>query len=187
MPRDYKHRKVKKKDSTPGWIWGLGGLAVGLAVALVVHIQDRRHYGRPPEPVANPAAIPSSARDDDALAGEDQPRSRFDFYEMLPRFEVVIPETEDEVTGGGAAIEPVSRSGTYMLQAGSFRTFADADRMKARLALQGLSSQIQKVTIDDKRWHRVRLGPYTDLDELQRTRQQLRDAEIDVLVLRVGG
>ena len=185
MPRDYKHRKLKKKESAPGWVWGLGGLATGLAVALAVHLEDRRNT-RPSEPVANTAAIPSSARDESALAEEEKSGSRFDFYEMLPRFEVVIPETEREVSKGGAEIRPVSKVGTYVLQTGSFRSFADADRMKARLALQGLQSQIQKVTIDEKRWHRVRLGPFTDLAELQKTRRQLRAANVDVLVLRVG-
>lgn len=181
MPRDYKHRN-KKKQPTPGWVWGLGGLALGLVVALWVHLQDRRNV-RPSEPVANTTAIPSSARADESLADE---KPRFDFYELLPKFEVVIPETESEVSKGGAETTPLSTQGIYVLQAGSFRSFADADRMKAQLALQGLQSQIQKVTVDDKRWHRVRLGPYTDLQELEQTRTQLRQTDIEFLVLRVG-
>ena len=185
MPRDYKHRKVKKKQA-PNWVWGLGGLAIGLSVAFAVHLQDRRQ-ARPTVPVANPAAIPSSAREEVALAQDEEPESRFDFYEMLKNFEVVIPETESEVSKGGSETAPVAKEGIYVLQAGSFRSLEDADRMKALLAFQGLTSQIQKVTIDDKRWHRVRLGPYTDLSELQQTRKQLRAADIDVLVLRVGG
>lgn len=183
MPRDYKHRKVRKQQ-TPAWVWGVGGLALGLAVALWVHLQDRRN-ARPSEPVANSTAIPSSARDDEELA-EEKPRKNFDFYELLPNFEVVIPETEREVSKGGAETTPLSKKGTYVLQVGSFRAFADADRMKARLALQGLQSTIQNVTIDDKAWHRVRLGPYTDLRELEQTRNQLRQTDIDFLVIRVG-
>lgn len=184
MTRDYKHRRARKNESAPNWVWGLGGLAIGLAVALAVHLQDRRRSA-PVEPVANTTAIPSSARET-ARAEEEKPAARFDFYEMLKNFEVVIPETESAVSKGTDEPEAVSRAGIYVLQAGSFRAFEDADRMKARLALQGFSSQIQKVTIDEKRWHRVRLGPYTDLDELQSARRQLRAADIDVLVLRVG-
>lgn len=183
MARDYKHRRVKKQQ-TPGWIWGLGGLAIGLTVALWVHLQDRQN-ARPAEPVANPAAIPSSARTEAKVASE-KPKKRFDFYDMLPRFEVVIPETEAEVSKGGAETAPVATGGIYVLQAGSFRAFADADRMKARLALQGLQAQIQKVTIDDKQWHRVRMGPFTDLRKLQDARSQLRQTDIDFLVIRVG-
>ncbi|MBT8137100.1 MAG: SPOR domain-containing protein [Gammaproteobacteria bacterium] len=184
MTRDYKNRRSRKKDATPGWVWGLGGLAVGLAVALAVHLQDRRQM-RPAAPVANTSAIPSSASEA-AMAEEEEPASRFDFYEMLKNFEVVIPETESTVSKTGNNPAPVAKAGIYVLQAGSFQAFEDADRMKARLALQGLQSQIQRVTIDDKRWHRVRLGPFTDLDELQTTRRQLREADVEVLVLRVG-
>ncbi|MDH3646528.1 MAG: SPOR domain-containing protein [Gammaproteobacteria bacterium] len=186
MPRDYKHRKTKKKESAPGWMWGLAGLAIGLSVALALHLQDRRN-ARPSEPVANTAAIPSSARDDSALTEEKSGRS-FDFYDILPNFEVVIPETEHEVGKGGVGNTPASnrQTGTYVVQAGSFRTFEDADRMKARLALQGLRSQIQKVTIDEKQWHRVRIGPYSILADAQKTRRQLREADLNVLVLRVG-
>ena len=106
---------------------------------------------------------------------------------MLPRFEVVIPETEAEVSQGSTGSAPVPSGGIYVLQTGSFRAFADADRMKARLALQGLQARIQKVTIDDSRWHRVRLGPYTDLAELEEIRTRLRQTDIDFLVIRVGG
>ena len=135
--------------------------------------------------MANAAAIPSSARDKEELA-EQEPEKRFDFYEMLPRFEVVIPETESEVKDSGHGIVPLPSGGIYVLQTGSFRAFADADRMKAQLALVGLQAQIQKVTIDDKRWHRVRLGPFTDPKELRKIRSQLRQTDVDFLVLKVG-
>lgn len=185
MPRDYKDSRARRDDTLPGWMWGLGGLALGLSVALAVHFKAER-LRAPTKPVANSSAIPSSARTDSGEQAEEEKPSRFDFYKMLPQFEVVIPEAEREVTEGGRRSEPVSRSGTYVLQAGSFRNFADADRMKAELALLGLESQIQKVTIDEKQWHRVRLGPYRDLDALQHARRQLRQADKTVLVLRVG-
>lgn len=186
MPRDYKNSKARRDDALPGWMWGLGGLALGLSVALAVHLKAER-LRAPSAPIANAGAIPSSAHSNaDSGEAAAEPASRFDFYKMLPQFEVVIPETEREVTEGGRRIEPVSRSGTYVLQAGSFRNYADADRMKAELALLGLESQIQRVEIDEQQWHRVRLGPYKDLDTLQRARRQLRQADMNVLVLRVG-
>jgi cell division protein FtsN len=45
---------------------------------------------------------------------------------------------------------------------------------------------VQRVSIDNNTWHRVRVGPITDLDELNRVKQRLTEAEIDVLVVRVG-
>ena len=82
---------------------------------------------------------------------------------------------------------PQPDTGLYVLQAGSFQSFADADRRKAQLALLGMESQIQRVTIDEREWHRVRLGPYDELNDVQRARRKLRKADIDALVLRVGG
>lgn len=76
--------------------------------------------------------------------------------------------------------------GAYVLHAGSYGSFAEADKVKAQLALLGISSQIQKITVDERQYHRVRIGPIEDLGELNRTRKRLRDARIDVLVIRVG-
>ena len=78
------------------------------------------------------------------------------------------------------------KAGTYVLQAGSFQNYADADRRRATLALQGIESQIQRVTIDQDTWHRVRVGPYSELNEVNRLRQQLRDGQIEVMVIRLS-
>jgi cell division protein FtsN len=72
------------------------------------------------------------------------------------------------------------------LQAGSFTTYADADRRRAQLALQGIESSIQKIKIDNKTYHRVRIGPTSDLDQLNLLRSRLRAAKIDALRIRLG-
>ena len=77
-------------------------------------------------------------------------------------------------------------SSDLVLQAGSFSEFTDADRRRATLALQGIESRIQRVTIDDKTYHRVRIGPIDDLDQLNVLRARLRAANIDVLRIRLG-
>jgi len=81
---------------------------------------------------------------------------------------------------------PETRRGTYVLQAGSYRNFADADRVRAKLALQGVESKVQKVSVDNDTWHRIRIGPISDLNQLNRLRAVLRKADVDVLVIRVG-
>jgi cell division protein FtsN len=72
------------------------------------------------------------------------------------------------------------------LQAGSYKNFADADRVRAKLALLGIESNVQKVTVDSDTWHRIRIGPISKLDDLNRMRQTLHKADVDVLVIRVG-
>lgn len=189
MPRDYKHRRSRKRQPTPGWVWGAGGLAAGLAVALFVHLQHQRPQPARAaiRPVADAEAVPSSVRAAPRRgrpAGEAGTKPRFAFYEMLPNFEVVLANEEPLASGDNVA--DVERAGSYVLQAGSFRNYSDADRMKAELALQGFEPRIQRVTIDDDRWHRIRIGPYDDLNRLNTARRRLREAGVEALTIRIG-
>jgi len=160
------------------------GLAIGLAVAFAIYINDRT----PRFSVKPVAEQPSNVDDNNERASnqpEALPETRFDFYYMLPKFEVIIPEQEPDVqieTGPQAIV----KSGVYVLQAGSFSEYKDADRRRATLAMQGIDSTIQRVTIDDKTYHRVRIGPIDDLNELNVLRSRLRAAQIDVLRIRLG-
>lgn len=110
---------------------------------------------------------------------------RYDFYEMLPNFEVVVPEKDREVKRDARAAK-VERPGVYVLQAGSYKNVGDAERVAAQLKLQGIDAKVQRVAVDNDVWHRVRVGPITDLGELNRVRKQLQAADVDGLVIRVG-
>jgi cell division protein FtsN len=188
MSRDYKHskRRTGGSGSLSGIAGFVAGLALGLAVAVGVYLFDRRPAARlaqeaPPmtrdeAPAAQKSAAPASASQD--------AETQFEFYEMLPKFEVVIPEQDGVAPAAGTG--PVQKPGAYILQAGSFRNHADADRVRALIAMQGVESKIQKVTIDRDTWHRVRVGPITNLKQLEETRSKLRNARIDALVIKVG-
>lgn len=77
-------------------------------------------------------------------------------------------------------------SKAYVLQAGSFRSYTQADKRKAVLALMGIEATIQTVAIDNsKTWHRVRIGPNTDLAKLQKIQQQLRNNHIECQLFKV--
>ncbi|MDJ0701004.1 MAG: SPOR domain-containing protein [Woeseiaceae bacterium] len=183
-------RRTTKKQEYPGWVWMLFGLGIGLSVAFAVYMQDASPPEQPQQAAREPASL-GNALDDNAEQGAaneplpERKKSRFDFYEMLPNFEVVIPEEEPEVARD-RELSAVEEPGVYVLQAGSFTQLADADRRRAQLAMQGIESQIQRVTIDDKTYHRVRIGPTDDLDELNLLRSRLRAAQIDVLRIRLG-
>ena len=180
----------KQQQDYPGWAWMLFGLGIGLSVALAIYMKDSEPGVTLP-PAAQDAASAANAIDDDnAVAtaspvAEEPPERRFDFYHMLPNFEVIIPEQEPDVSQD-IEQRAVERPGIYVLQAGSFTQYIDADRRKAQLALQGIESRIQRVTIDDKTYHRVRIGPTRNLDELNMLRGRLRQAKIDVLRIRLG-
>lgn len=132
-------------------------------------------------PGTTPGATPGASN---AAAPAESNDSGFDFYEMLPRYEVVVPEVEQVARPSGPTA-PVAAPGSYILQAGSFRSHADADRMQARLALLGIESRIQKVALDADEFHRVRIGPLDNVDELNRIRASLRQSGIDSLVMKV--
>lgn len=132
-----------------------------------------------PDPHRAAPADPEAATP--AAAGE-----KYDFYEMLPNFEVVVPEKDKEVKRDLPATARVERPGVYVLQAGSYRNESDADRVRSQLAMQGIDARVQRVAVDADVWHRVRIGPITRLEDLNRLRKQLQAADIDALVIRVG-
>ena len=185
MSRDYKN--TKRRSGGTNWSGAAGfvlGLALGLAVAMAVYLYDRRAtavVARQSEPIARDEPADSGK----PAAASQEAETQFDFYEMLPKFEVVVPEQDGATppTTGGKTVE---KPGAYILQAGSFRNHADADRVRALIAMQGVESKIQKVTIDKDTWHRVRVGPIANLQKLEETRSRLRQAQIDALVIRVG-
>ncbi|MCC7257825.1 MAG: SPOR domain-containing protein [Gammaproteobacteria bacterium] len=181
-----RHRRragspARSRRGTPGWLLLVAGLLIGAAV-VTGWSWVRAKLAAPAEPaVEQPAAPPKPP----PRPAERPPEKRFEFYDMLPDFEVVIPEEDREVRADRTPA-PVEVPGVYVLQAGSYSTYAEADRMKAQLALLGIGSQIQKISVDERQYHRVRIGPIEQLDELNRVRQRLRNARIDVLVIRVG-
>lgn len=174
-----KNNHRAKTSPTPGWVWLLTGLALGLFVALLVYISGRAPAVQPVASAA-PAASAPAVTDTRAVrkppaAATSQPR--FDFYTILPEMEVAVPEHE---TNG--------KPGKYLLQAGSFRSFGEADRLKASLVLLGLAASIQTVTVNNKdTWHRVHIGPYKSLAEVDAVRARLKENRIEAVVLKVKG
>jgi cell division protein FtsN len=185
--RDYKTKR-RKNSGFSGWTGVLCGLAVGLGVAAVVYIKDHRpdaQTARSTKAEKKKSRANEMPEAETAESGAEEPAKSYDFYDMLPKFEVVVPEKEKDVRPDIKSV-PETRRGTYVLQAGSYKNFADADRVRAKLALQGVESKVQKVSVDNDTWHRIRIGPISKLDELNRLRQILRKADVDVLVIRVG-
>ena len=74
----------------------------------------------------------------------------------------------------------------FVLQVGSFKQFEAADEIKAKLALMGVTADIQRVVINgqDVR-HRVRIGPYKDSNQLQQTKNRLLANDLDFMLLKL--
>ncbi len=72
----------------------------------------------------------------------------------------------------------------YYLQAGAFREMADAENTRAKLALLGFEAVISERVSDSGVLHRVRVGPYPQVESMNKARSKLLDSGIDVAIVR---
>lgn len=191
-PRDYKQRrkppgKSPVKQRSP-WLYFAAGLLTGVVATVAVYLNEYVPvplYVAPDKSKSEPKRATSGEKPGSEKAAV--PKPRFEFYTMLPEMEVAVPETDLEPPSKSAR-GAQTESGTYYLQAGSFRRPEEAEKMKASLAFLGLESSIQTVAINGTdTWHRVRLGPYSDLASLNEARRRLKENDIESIVLKVRG
>lgn len=199
MARDYKNSRSKAftrktRKPAPGWLWLAAGLVIGLFAAFLIWLDKRpADVGEPPSQAV--ALASSSVQKEEkekasekktavpaVSGGSGQPKPRFDFYTILPEMEVIIPDKEVK----NRAV-PKGPAESYFLQAGSFKNLADADALKANLALLGVEAKIQSVSAGGDTWHRVRLGPYSDLNQLDQVRARLRQNNINAIPVKGKG
>jgi cell division protein FtsN len=183
--RDYKRsRRSQFGLDLSRWRELCIGLAVGLCVALVIYVADRRALDTASNERPVPRRVSAASADPVVVADGVAPaEGKYDFYQMLPKFEVVVPEKERGTRIAPAA--PIDRPGVYFLQAGSYRDQSVAERIQAQLGKLGIEATVQRVAVDTDVWHRVRIGPIRDLALLNRLRAQLRQSDLDALVIRV--
>ena len=203
MSSDMKPRKSRpaKKKSGGGTLIGMFiglVLGVGIAAGVVWYLnKSPLPFNSKVSPPANGEA-PATGRKpapDQPLAlpgkpGDPVPEQRFQFYDILPGKADAVPDKADKAAARDEAKkeepkkderkeEPKESKVPLFLQAGSFSTPQDADNQKAKLAFMGIEANIQQVMVQDKTYYRVRIGPYTKLDELNRTRAELARSGID--------
>ncbi len=187
MATDYKRRSKRKPKPSgpPPWVWSMGGLIVGLFVAFLIFLKVASQ-----QPVSEEAALEILVKQEPVARKNPvpPPKPRFDFYSLLPEMEVVVPEEEIKGTPTREGVKRVEKPGTYLLQAGSFRSRKQADQLRARLALLGMETSIQTVSVNSKKaWHRVRVGPFNNLRDLNQARSQLKQNGIDAILIRLKG
>jgi cell division protein FtsN len=167
----------------------LVGILIGLVLGLGIALGVAWYLNKAPSPFVSrtpskpEAAKAPPAKGDDKPAATADAKPRFDFYKILPGSEE--PATEQQVKDAQKAPPSAARE-TFFLQAGAFQNAPDADNLKARLALLGIEATIQTTTVPDKGvWHRVRIGPYTRVEELNRTRDTLKQNGVETTLIKV--
>lgn len=149
------------------------GLAVGAVLAVGVALWAT---GSNPFKSVAPGPAPAPATPRPVPAATPEPAPSFDFYKVLP-----------SDTAGAIAPTPSAPADTplYYLQAGAFQNPADADNLKAQLALLGVEAAIQTRDLGDKGvFHRVRVGPLRAMDDVNRTRALLAQNNIPATLVK---
>ena len=144
------------------------GFVAGCVASLVVGIGIIKSADEAPVAVQSP----------ESPSVEIEVGPRFDFYTVLPNQELDL----------NSGIEPASLENNepdqaqYILQVGSFRQQADADRRRGELALLGLEATIESG--DSGEWYRVVVGPFDRRSDMARARSLAAQADMDTLLLR---
>jgi len=174
------------------------GLGIALAVALFLNKTPIPFMGKGTKaatteparavagmPQGGGAPAPAGAVPPTAVKGTDKPK--YDFYKILPGNEEPVSERElKEAARAAAKGQPEADKAVYFIQAGSFQNPADADNQKAKIAILGFESSVEPTNLPDKgTWYRVRLGPYTSLEDLNKVRRTLAQNGIDASLVKM--
>lgn len=190
-------------DPQKSWRWQHGGMILGLFIGLVIGVgiafgvvwylnktplpfQDKAPRAERHEPAAGeaprtPQPLPGKPGD------KVNEKPRFEFYKILSGDQPAPPQGAAPAPPTSAAPPPVAAAPELLyLQAGSFQKPQDADNLKAKLTMLGLEVGVQEVTVPDKgTMHRVRVGPFASLDEMNRVRTQLSTNGVQATLVKV--
>ena len=191
MPHARTAAKPRRR-SEGGFLLGMFvGVVLGLAVALGIAF----YLNKSPMPfqTAKPTKSDKDGGKAPAIAGLPQGSSvpqlpekpKFDFYSILPKEEPVTEKELRDKARTARGQQEISKD-VYFIQAGSFQNPADADNQKARLAILGFESSVEPANLPDKgTWYRVRMGPYSKVDEINRVRQALAQSGIEASLVKI--
>lgn len=158
------------------------GLLLGLCLALAVAL----YINKGPSPFVDkyePApslSAPADAKKNAPASKPEEKKLEFDFYKILPGWEEAVSDRDFKRKTS------VESEEIYFLQVAAFPDPADADNLKARLALSGIESKIQTAELPDgKIWHRVRVGPFNNQEELNASRDALTELKLEANLIKV--
>ncbi|MET4026587.1 cell division protein FtsN [Marinobacter sp. MBR-99] len=163
--------------------WILSLAAVGGFVGFIVYLNTLptgQESARPSQP-AQQSAQPKTPAPSTAKQEPSRPREQnFRFYDMLPESEVVPPKVQEY------SPNPAQQDFNYIVQSGSFRSQADAERQRAQIAFQGLRAQVQRIDLESGSvWYRVNVGPFESRSQMNAAVDKLVSINIQPLVRKI--
>jgi len=175
-------RGGNQKPAFPAWMWLLTGVLIGFLLSVAWILREGWPQSQP-RPAAD-ARAPATGEAPLAEQARSQPRD-FDFYSVLPEMEVVIPDAE--IRQQSSTTPKPATDERYLVQLGSFGNRADAEALKAQVALLGVQASIQPVSINGADWFRVRVGPVATAHDVEQLRQQLGQYGAQAITLKEKG
>ncbi|WP_322010468.1 SPOR domain-containing protein [Paraburkholderia sp. J12] len=124
---------------------------------------------------ANTSKTPPSSSNPAQILANNQPQK--------PATAIPAPGAKPAQAGSAAPAASDANTG-YFLQVGAYKTSADAEQQRARLAFQGFESKVTQRDAGGVTYYRVRIGPFGKFEDMNSTRQRLSDAGIDTAVIR---
>jgi len=106
----------------------------------------------------------------------------FDFYTLLPDSEVTPVQVDAYIS----TPKDPNKKTDALLQAGSFRKLADANRLRAKLILLNMSNVVTEKTVSSSGsiWYRVRVGPFSSRSTLNKAEDILAQQGIQSLQIK---
>ena len=189
MAKPSRRMNATRGKSSGGFLLGVFvGLIIGLATALGIafYLNKTPIPFMTKKPAAEKPADTGKAPEIAGMPAGNAPapdKPKFDFYKILPGSEEPVSEKDLKAA---AKAKPETSKDVYFLQAGSFQNPADADNRKARLAILGFEAAVEPISLPDKgTWYRVRLGPYTKIDEINKMRSTMATNGIDASLVKI--
>jgi cell division protein FtsN len=193
----------KAVQAPPSWSLLVSGVAIGIVVGILGCVLFYLSGAVPPMPTANPlaaspaiqaeqgasisrAAIAADAAEIEPI--EAKPELTMDFYTALPDYQVVVPDTQVELTEQqrtrAAAPEQQFATG-YLLQSGAFQQRALAMAEVAHQQSLGIDVFITEEVLPGRTLFLVQSGPYMTSMSLAVAETALRNNNISSLRLSV--
>jgi len=113
---------------------------------------------------------------------EEEPKATYEFYTSLPTAEFIIPDHKIKIYKRAERIGKTKKGAKYTIQVASYRTQAEANKLKIRLLLMGLSPIIEPANVKGSTWFRVKMGPYNTIRTADNIITQLHKNKLDAVI-----
>ena len=197
-PRRLRTEKQPPATCPPGWVWFLSGVLIGMFISFLIYLQEIVPH-HPTETSQAPALVPTVVQANvnpvvtqpaPPPTGENKQievpksvkpvdtNSKFEFYETLPN-------PDDKPQPSAATLS--EKTGTVVLpaifQVGAFRDEQVAQGLKTHLSSLGVRAYVEQTMNGSEVWHRVRIGPISNIGQYNQLVNQLDENNITADVL----